>query len=330
MFPEELLECHPHKKTLKKNDEGTKFLCGSGCEFPILKDIPRFVPLENYASSFGLQWNEYRKTQLDSFTGVPVSRTRLERMMGGNLAAIKGKTVLEAGCGAGRFTEVMLDAGARVCAVDLSTAVEANYDNCKKYENYFVCQANILEMPLKASQFDIVVCVGVIQHTPDPEQTITVLCSYVKPGGMLVIDHYTHGYGSTLPRKILRFFLKKSPKQFSLRFCQNLTSFLWPLHVQFQKYKKFTVVKAMRRVFLWLSPVVDHQDGYPEIGTESLKVWAALDTHDTLTDYYKHLRSADEIRSCLAANGMADIVTEYAGNGVEARAVKPVIRNKGQ
>jgi len=48
-----------------------------------------------------------------------------------------------------------------------------------------------------------------------------------------------------------------------------------------------------------------------------------LDTHDTLTDYYKHFRSAEEIEAALCSAGMVAIEAAYAGNGVEARARKP-------
>ncbi len=105
------------------------------------------MPLENYASGFGLQWNTYRRTQLDSFTGIPISAERLKRIAGGTLEMFQGKTVLEAGCGAGRFTEIMLDSGANVWAVDLSTAVDANYENCHNKPGYTVCQADILSLP---------------------------------------------------------------------------------------------------------------------------------------------------------------------------------------
>ena len=48
--------------------------------------------------------------------------------------------------------------------------------------------------------------------------------------------------------------------------------------------------------------------------------WAVLDTHDTLTDQYKHLRKPDEIRAVLENLGLSDIEVERGGNGVEARA----------
>jgi hypothetical protein len=79
----------------------------------------------------------------------------------------------------------------------------------------------------------------------------------------------------------------------------------------------------LRHFFLRFSPLVDYHDAYPRLGLHLLKMWATLDTHDTLTDHYKHLRSADEIRDHLQQCGMINIEAYYAGNGVEARARKP-------
>ena len=91
--------------------------------------IPRFVQSENYAKAFGMQWNKFKKTQLDSFTKQPISYNRLRTAFGSNLNELKGKKVLEAGCGSGRFTEILLSHGAEVYAFDYSNAVDANYDN---------------------------------------------------------------------------------------------------------------------------------------------------------------------------------------------------------
>lgn len=41
--------------------------------YPVARGLPRFVGADNYAASFGLQWNLHRKTQLDSHTGLPIS-----------------------------------------------------------------------------------------------------------------------------------------------------------------------------------------------------------------------------------------------------------------
>lgn len=47
--------------------------------------------------------------------------------------------------------------------------------------------------------------------------------------------------------------------------------------------------------------------------------WAVLDTHDCLTDFYKHKRTAEEIEECLRGLDLEDIDVRYDGNGVEAR-----------
>jgi len=315
------LICNDHKKPLYVSSE--HLICDSGCNYQILNNIPRFVPMSNYSASFGLQWNTFRSTQLDSYTGLSIYRDRLTRIAGGTLEIFRGKTILEAGCGAGRFTEIMLGAGGHVFAVDLSTAVDANYLNCSNNPNYFVCQADLTDLPMAPEQFDIVVCVGVIQHTPNPEATIRILCSHVQPGGLLLMDHYTYGYPVTPVRRWVRSFLLGRSEEYSMRFVQYLVRLLWPLHRAAYKRRDTKLGhRAISFLMRW-SPVVDYHYAYAQLGGQRLYEWAMLDTHDTLTDRYKHFRSADEIEAALRSFGMANIQTSYAGNGVEARAWKP-------
>ena len=68
---------------------------------------------------------------------------------------------------------------------------------------------------------------------------------------------------------------------------------------------------------------MDYHDAYPALDKKLLFEWAVLDTHDTLTDFYKHLRSAGQISHYLEACGMTGIAAVYAGNGVEVSARKP-------
>jgi len=316
------LECASHHAPLSGGGEG-ELACPSGCRFPVVHGIPRFVPEVNYASAFGLQWNRYRTLQLDSHTGMTISRDRLARLLGGRLDVVRGRKVLEAGCGAGRFSEILLANGAKLVAVDLSAAVEANRETCREYPDYFVCQADILHLPFPPGRFDFVLCIGVIQHTPDPEATIAALCAQVAPGGTLVVDHYAPGYEMPFSRRMLRAALLRRSGSFGMRFCEVLVSFLWPLHRAARAVKGVPVVKRAARKFVAISPVVDYHDAYPQLGPELLRMWAILDTHDTLTDRYKHLRTAGEVEAALRNSGMVDVETAYAGNGVEARARKP-------
>src|SRR5688572_18522148 len=50
--------------------------------YPIRDFVPRFVPESNYADNFGMQWNKFRKTQLDSYTGRPISANRFWQATG--------------------------------------------------------------------------------------------------------------------------------------------------------------------------------------------------------------------------------------------------------
>lgn len=316
--------CPEHGHLLTGRNEA--FKCPEGCSYPVVNDILRFVPQNNYAASFGLQWNEYRTTQLDSHTGLTISHDRLKRLLGGSFDVLKGKAVLEAGCGAGRFTEIMLQHGANVFAVDISTAVDANYRNCSGHPNYFVCQADILRLPVQTEGFDIVVCIGVIQHTPDPEKTMAALCSYVKPGGLLVMDHYSKEYDHNPSRWWLRSFLLRRSVVFRMAFCRSLVNLLWPVHRVLWRLRGLRGSWRVRGWFLRFSPVVDYHEAYLELGPRDLYQWAVLDTHDTLTDVYKHLRGKEEIEEHLKRCGMVDVEVSYGGNGVEARARKPLIQ----
>jgi 2-polyprenyl-3-methyl-5-hydroxy-6-metoxy-1,4-benzoquinol methylase len=288
--------------------------------------IPRFVLDETYADAFGLQWNHYRATQLDSHTGVPISKDRLARCVGGQLENLRGASVLEVGCGAGRFTEVLLEAGASVFAVDLSSAVEANYANCGGDPRHFVCQADVLSLPVAPASFDAVIALGMIQHTPSPEVAIEALAESVRPGGVVVVDHYLplsrlkQRLRALTPRGILRQILIRLSPRASLRATDALVRAQLPIHRMLWRHGP--VADRVRAVWLRLSPVFDYYESYPELG-EHLAEWALLDTHDALTDRYKHGRTPSELAGALRAAGLDVIESRVGGNGAEARARRP-------
>jgi SAM-dependent methyltransferase len=321
--------CPAHRAPLTSTDDGDgkQAIRGScGCVFPVIRGIPRFVPGSDYADAFGIQWNAFRKTQLDSHTGTTISRDRLTRCLGGSLDPLRDARVLEVGCGAGRFTELLLDAGAHVFACDLSSAVDANYANCGGHPRYFVCQADVMALPTRAAAFDFVIALGMIQHTPSPEATIRALGNAARPGGLLVIDHYrTFGplmrwlYPLT-PRAILRLILLRLPTTVAFQATSALVSALLPVHRLL--WRRGWAPGAVRAVWRRVSPVWDYYDSFPELG-EDLAEWARLDTHDGLTDRYKHLRTPAQIAEALRAGGLEVLEARAGGNGVEARARRP-------
>ena len=122
-------------------------------------------------------------------------------------------------------------AGALVHAIDLSAAVETNRRNIGDRATYSVAQADLRAAPFPAGAFDAVVCLGVLQHTPSPEQSIAALWRMLAPGGLLVIDHYAW----TLSRltklgPLYRMILKRLPPARAKRITDVLVDVFFPLH----------------------------------------------------------------------------------------------------
>ena len=285
----------------------------------IINDIPRFAASGSYASLFGDQWKEYKKTQLDSYTGSPTSESRLNRCLGDELKDnLAGKVVLEAGCGAGRFTEVLLKKGAVLVSSDLSSAVEVNAENFPVSNKHLVIQADINNMPFADESFDVVICLGVIQHTADTEKTIEDLYKLVKKGGSLVIDHYYYDRSNYFRlARLYRIYLRKKTASFTIPYTQKLVKKYLPWHKRAAKYKLFSVL--LNRI----SPVVSYYNVFPQFNEKLQQEWALLDTHDSLTDWHKRFRNKKQITTALTNIGAADIHCAYGGNGVEANCKKP-------
>jgi SAM-dependent methyltransferase len=269
-----------------------------------------------YADAFGLQWLRYRRTQLDSYTGIPISARRLRQALGEDLwERLPGATVLECGCGAGRFTEVLLAQGASVTSIDLSAAVDANAANFPVSAEHRVAQADIMALPFAPQQFDLVLALGVVQHTPSPEDTIAHLYGQVRSAGSLVFDHYTFSVARlTKLSGLLRFVTKRLSPARGMQLTERLVDMFLPLHRRAGRLQPL-----VGRV----SPIACYYQAYPELSDQLQREWSLLDTHDSLTDWYKRLRTPRQLERTLRRLGAEQIHCQRGGNGVEARGLRP-------
>ena len=158
--------------------------------YPVTKGIPRFVGRSNYSDSFGLQWNLFSKTQLDSVSGLSVSANRFWKSTRWDPKDMKNKWVLDVGCGMGRFAEIALSSGANVVALDYSNAVDACYENLKHENNFHIVQGNIYQLPFASDSFSYVYSLGVLQHTPNVAEAFNALPPMLNKGGYLCVDFY--------------------------------------------------------------------------------------------------------------------------------------------
>ncbi|BCB96293.1 hypothetical protein JZK55_12150 [Dissulfurispira thermophila] len=281
--------------------------------YPLINNIPRFVSQSNYADSFGYQWNIHRRTQMDSYTGLPISRNRLfevtqwpEKML--------GQKILEAGSGAGRFTEVLLGTEAEIFSFDYSSAVDANWANNKQFPNLNLFQADIYNIPLKKYSFDKVVCLGVLQHTPDPEKAFKSLAQYVSPGGELVIDVYEKRLISLIQWKyFLRPLTKHMSKQLLYKVIESVVPLLLPLSIFLRN--------VAGRIGARIMPIVEYSNlGLPY---ELNKQWAILDTFDMYAPAYDYPQSIFTVKRWFREVGFVNVSVRSGPNGVVGKGSRP-------
>lgn len=284
-----------------------------GAEYPIVKGLPRFVPATNYAESFGFQWNMHAQTQLDSHSKLPISADRLWTAIGTN-KRLDGQRILEAGSGAGRFTEVLLASGADVTTFDYSSAVDANARNQGRDSRLHLFQGDIFNIPLAEAQFDKVICLGVLQHTPDPAAAFRSLARYVAPGGQLVIDAYRKSLAALLQWKyVLRPFTKRMKKETLYSLVSSVTPALIPAARSLRS--------AAGRAGARLVPIVE----YSYLGLEPAlnEKWAVLDTFDMYSPAHDHPQSVQTIARWFADVGFVEVNVRNGLNGVVGTGRRP-------
>ena len=281
--------------------------------YPVRDGIARFVPAENYSNSFGLQWNRHRRTQLDSAVGKPISEQRLYQATGWP-RDLPGQRILEAGSGAGRFTEVLCRTGADIFSFDYSSAVEANQQNNGTQAKLHLFQADIFRIPLREAWFDHVLCLGVLQHTPDPQQAFLSLARHVRPGGDLVIDVYRRSVAAALQWKYL---LRPITRRMSPARLYGIIESIAPSLVGPTRWLRHIAGRAGAR----LSPIVEYS--HLGLSPEQNVQWAVLDTFDMYSPAYDLPQTADTVRSWFAAAGFTQIEVFNGLNGVVGRGRRP-------
>lgn len=117
----------------------------------------------------------------------PVRLRYINQRTGG----LKGLRVLDIGCGAGLLAEALAAAGAEVTAIDLAEeAVGAARQHAEQQGlsiDYRVCPAEELAAEIPG-RFDLVCCLEMLEHVPDPEAIVAACAQLVRPGGDVVFS----------------------------------------------------------------------------------------------------------------------------------------------
>lgn len=289
--------------------------------YPILRGIPRFVELSNYADGFDFQWNKHALTQHDSHSKSRVSEERFFKETQWN-RQLAGETILEVGCGSGRFTAQALSTGAMVVATDLSGAVDANYRVHANADNLLIVQSDIYCMPFRFESFDKVFCLGVLQHTPDVEKSFRVLPRYLKSGGKFATDVYDKrsGWLGVLEMFYRTYFwvrpiTRKLPTSLLYTLVSTYIKLMWPIAKLINKIP--VIGYRINRMLL----IVDYRGRF-DLSEEMLKEWSILDTFDMLSPAYDQRQTLQTFQEWFDTSPLKEIDVHYGYNGIEGRATK--------
>ncbi|HEY4013129.1 MAG TPA: methyltransferase domain-containing protein [Polyangiaceae bacterium] len=265
----------------------------TGRSYPISRGIPRFVPRDSYATSFGLQWNKYRQVQLDSLNHARLSLARFDAEAGWAKEELAGKWCLDVGCGAGRFAEVAAARGPNLVAMDLSTAVEAASETLRAFPNADVVQASLFEPPFKTGTFDFVYCIGVIQHTPDPPRAVAAVVELTKPGGKFAMTVYGRKSWTKLNGKyLLRPITRRLPQTLLLKLIESSMPVVFPLT---DVLYRLPVLGKAARFALPVANWIEHT----ELTRTQRYAETVLDTFDALSPRHDSPMRPEEVEAIL-------------------------------
>nr|MDQ2936990.1 class I SAM-dependent methyltransferase [Acidobacteriota bacterium] len=214
---------------------------------------------------------------------------------------LKGKWVLDAGCGAGRFLDVASESEADVVGLDVATAIDAARANLSGRKNVHFVQASVYELPFRPSAFDGCYCIGVVQHTPDPQGTMRMLPRVLRQGGRIAVTAYERKPWTKLYSKYwVRPLTKRLDRLKLLSGIERAMPFLFPItNVLFR-------LPLAGRVFMFAIPVANYVHERSLTAAQRYD-WAILDTFDMLSPQYDQPRTQGEIEEALGRAGIVNL-----------------------
>ena len=167
-----------------------------GQRFPVINSVPRMIvnlgDRKDLAESWGFEWAKMAEGKLE--TDTYYGETEKEEVasffnyMGISAEDLRGKVVLDAGCGCGRLTRALGQYAAQVYGIDIASSIESINEYCRTAQNVHIIQADIVDPPFKDASFDFLFCKLAVCYVRQPEQAFNSLSTLVKPDGRLFVS----------------------------------------------------------------------------------------------------------------------------------------------
>jgi SAM-dependent methyltransferase len=260
---------------------------GHGARYPVTGFVPRFVDADRYADSFSRQrlyvrrhFEFYRRDTSGDRLFLPTTGFTAEEVRTG--------ITLEAGCGYGRFVDVVQRLGGEIIGIDLSThSIELAQDFVGLRERVHLLQCDLFKLPFRRHGLDRAYSIGVLHHTPDTRAAFEAIVPCVRPGGQVAIWVYHPSRKVSADR--WRKLTTRLPHTWLYGFCvMNQVLFSWIRALPGGARFNALIPGAMPgpgRAF-WLRVLSDF---------------------DNLSPTFAHVHTADEVRQWFAAAGFEEI-----------------------
>jgi 2-polyprenyl-3-methyl-5-hydroxy-6-metoxy-1,4-benzoquinol methylase/glycosyltransferase involved in cell wall biosynthesis len=313
--PVDLLRCPSCLGRLEPGDGRLRCRGDCGRSYAVADSIPRFATdldegVAQVQRVFDFEHRRYERSAWTRFEPDLVDRflndCRLRRSF------FRGKTVLDAGCGSGRWTYALAHLGANVMAIDLTLGgVESARAALSDLPVGFA-QASIFEPPFEPETFDFVMSWGVLHHTPDTRAAFSRLVPLVRPGGTLYVMVYEkqpslRWYGT----ESLRFVLRQLSDEQRYAFCRHLV-------LNARHPYRFA---ALSRLFMVAAydPLTSPVD--PETYQFGL--------FDAYSPKYNHVHTREEVATWFRESGFEPVtVVDSVPGAVKVRGVKAPSRTR--
>ena len=244
----------------------------AACCYPIVRGVPRFVDVGRLRRQLLLRVEPLEPVQLDSANGGHESEDTFREKTGFTPDELRGKLVLDVGCGAGRFLDIVSRWGATVIGVDLSFAVEAAHRTLGARPGVSVVQADVNRLPFRPQTFDVIFSLGVLHHSRDTREAFLHLPPLLKDGGEIAVWlYYYTDQLYNLASDFWRLLLRPLPTW-------AVYAWSWLLVSLFSD--------------LWLKPIMSrrpwlHLRRMLPVNTHPDRQWRVLDTFDWYSPRYQ-------------------------------------------
>lgn len=184
---------------------------------------------------------------------------------------IKGKTVLDSGCGTGIFSIIFANRGVgKVTGIDISEGSLGTARSLKKkfgLSNAEFRREDMLHLPFESESFDIVWAWGTVHHTTDPLGAITELDRVLKKGGSLFLAIYKKTRVTWI-HEIIRKTLVRTPRRTWTFLSKVMAFFLSPVVFFFKRREKSRKGEKLEELILdWYFVPIRHYYKPEEIKT---------------------------------------------------------------